>query len=665
MAEGKLKIHSENLLPIIKKWLYSDRDIFLRELVSNSCDALSKLVLLRDSQGIEVDEKAFRVEVKLDKEAKTITISDNGIGMSKEEVEEYICQLAFSGAEDFMKKYETSETKDSFIGHFGLGFYSAFMVSENVHIETKSYKEDSPAAHWDSDGSTSYNIDKSSKGDRGTDIVLHINDDEFLEEAHVSSTLKKYCSFLPYPVYFNEERINPDEPLWIKSPSDCTDEEYLNFYRKLYPAEPDPIFWIHLNIDHPFNLQGILYFPKITPRFDFAKSHMKLFSNRVFVSDNVEGLFPDFLGVLRGTIDSSDIPLNVSRSYLQMDSTVRKLATHIAKKVADKLGAFYKNEQEKFEGAWPNMETIIKLGMLHDDKFYERAKPFLIWKNTEDKWQTIETYSETHQEGYEGKVFYTTSDSSHSTFLDLYKEKGIEVLIGGGALDTAIFNNIETKSEGKVKFQRIDGGIDDVIIDGDKSKDVLEADGKSEAAHIAENIKADLDIEGIEVEAKSLATESLPGFVMIDEASRRMREYMSMTQKEMPQGIFGKHTFVVNTNNKLVEKLATIREMDVNLAKLITTQIYHTSLLAQKELHPDTLSEYIQQTNQAIEKLAMGYGVDIPVSKKECPDGVCSIDSSNAEETCSVDTSAAAEEACTIENTVASEDACTIEAEKE
>ncbi len=612
MAEGKLKIHSENLLPIIKKWLYSDRDIFLRELVSNSCDALSKLCILRDSEGLEVDESAFRIEVNLDKEAKTITIIDNGLGMTPHEVEEYICQLAFSGAEDFAKKYETKETKDSFIGHFGLGFYSAFMVSSDVEIDTLSYKRGEVAAHWKSDGSTSYHLTEGTWSTRGTKITLHVSDEEYLDPVKVKQTLKKYCAFLPFPVYFqegpsNQERINPDEPLWVKNPSQCTDEEYLAFYKKLYPFEPDPIFWIHLNIDHPFHLQGILFFPKITPRFDFSHSNMKLFSSRVFVSENVEGLFPDFLTVLRGAIDSSDIPLNVSRSYLQMDSTVRKLSLHIAKKVADKLATFYAETPDKYEKAWPDMETIIKLGMLHDEKFYERAQPLLIWKNTEGKWQTVETYNKAHGEAYNHKVFYTINDSEHSTFLDLYKEKGIEVLIAGGTLDTAIFNNLESKSEPKFKFQRVDGGIDDLIIDSNKAKDLLHADGRSEAAHIAEKIKLDLEVDGIGVEAKSLATESLPGFVMIDESARRMREYLIMTQKEMPHDIFGKHTFVVNTNNPLIQKMLQIREAEPELAKLLIKQIYHTSLLAQRELHPEILPHYIKQTTQTLEKLAMGY----------------------------------------------------------
>lgn len=607
MSEGTLKIHSENLLPIIKKWLYSDRDIFLRELISNSCDAISKLRLLRDSEGVEVDETTFRIEVMLDPANKTIKICDNGLGMSQAEVEEYICQLAFSGAEAFIEKYESKEAKEAFIGHFGLGFYSAFMVSSQVEIVTKSYRSEDEAAHWKSDGSSTYTLETADKQERGTEITLHIQDEEFLDPALVKSTLKKYCSFLPYPIYFNEERINPDDPLWIKNPKDCSAQEYLDFYKKLHPFEPDPIFWIHLNIDHPFHLQGILYFPKITPRFDFSKSNMKLFSNRVFVSDHVEGIFPDFLSVLRGAIDSSDIPLNVSRSTLQMDSTVRKLSAHIAKKVADKLASLYKNDQKHFTQIWPDLETIVKLGMLHDDKFYERAKSFLIWKNVNEEWLTLDTYVEKHSEEYQNKVFYTASDVGHSAFLDLYKEKGIEVLVAGGPLDTAIFNNLETKHEKKVHFQRIDGGIDDVIVDSEKTKDLLSADGRSEAAHIADRIKNDLAVDGVEVEAKSLATDALPGFVMIDEGARRMRDYLTMTQKEMPKELFGKHTFVVNTNNKLIEQIDKIREKQPELAKQLVLQLYHTSLLAQKELHPESLPDYIKQTNSVLEQLAHGW----------------------------------------------------------
>ena len=607
MAEGKLKIHSENLLPIIKKWLYSDKDIFLRELVSNSCDALSKLVHLRNYHQVDVDEAAFRIEVLLNPDEKTLVISDTGLGMTLEEVEEYICQLAFSGAEDFVKKYETKDSKEAFIGHFGLGFYSAFMVADQVEIETKSYKTEEKAAYWNSDGSTSYELSEANKQERGTKITLHINDEEFLNPVKIQQILKKYCSFLPYPVFFNEERINPDEPLWTKNATQCSEQDYLAFYKTLYPHEPDPIFWIHLNIDHPFHLQGILYFPKITPRFDFSKSSMKLYSNRVFVSDNVEGIFPDFLSVLRGAIDSSDIPLNVSRSYLQMDSTVRKLASHISKKVADKLASFYADAPEMFEKAWPDMETIIKLGMLHDEKFFERAKPFLIWKNTDNKWQTVEEYQKAHQTDYDGKVFYTSNHSEHSTFLDLYKEKKIEVFIAGGTLDTAIFNNLESKYDGKLRFQRIDGGIDDVIIDSTKTKDLLASDGRSESAHIAETLKQDLNISGVDVEAKSLATETLAAFVVIDENSRRMRDYLTMTQKEMPRDIFGKHTLVVNTNNKLIEKILQIRDREPDLAKLLLTQVYHSTLLAQQELHPDLLLQHLKETTQALEALAMGY----------------------------------------------------------
>jgi molecular chaperone HtpG len=337
MTEGTLKINTEKLLPIIKKWLYSDKEIFLRELVSNACDALSKLKILREQGEIEFSDDELKIDIRLDAEAKTLTISDTGIGMTAEEVEKYIAQLAFSGAEDFLSKYEGSEEKNQVIGHFGLGFYSAYMVSSKVEIDTLSYQERAEPAHWVCDGTSSYTLDKGTRAERGTTITLHIEDEDFLEEARIASLLSRYCAFLPYPIHLEGEHINHKDPLWLKSPADCTEEEYLEFYRQLHPMEPEPIFWVHLNVDYPFHLKGILYFPHIHNRFDFQKKPVKLFCNRVFVSDNCSDLIPEYLSIMRGAIDSPDIPLNVSRSYLQMDKTVRSLSNHIAKKVADRL----------------------------------------------------------------------------------------------------------------------------------------------------------------------------------------------------------------------------------------------------------------------------------------------------------------------------------------
>lgn len=606
MSKNTLKIHSENILPIIKQWLYSDKDIFLRELISNSCDAISKLKILADEGKAKLEgDENFRIDVAIDKEAKTITIRDNGIGMTGKEVDKYISQLAFSGAEEFVKKYKSAEEKDQIIGHFGLGFYSSFMVSTQVEIDTKSYQARTKAAHWTCDGSCEYELLDSERKERGTEITLHIGEDsvEYLDEAKVTEIIKQYCSFLPYPIYVGEDHINQKEPLWLKNPSECTDEEYKEFYRALYPMEPEPIFWIHLNVDYPFHLKGILYFPKITQRFDFQKSHTQLYCNRVFVSDDVKDILPEHLAVLRGAIDSPDIPLNVSRSYLQMDRTVRQLGAHISKKVSDRLVSLFNSDREAFQNAWEDIETIVKIGCLHDEKFYERVKDILIWKNADDTWTTLTDYIEAHKEAYSGKVYYTMAEKSHSDFLNLYKEKKIEVLTIGGPLDSTLFNHLENKNEG-VKFQRIDGGIDDLILDSEKEQAILDADGKSESGKIAEFVKNTLDVKELEVEAKSLASDTVPGFVVIDEQTRRMRDYFAMTQKDMPLDAFGKRTFVVNTNNRLIKSAYGLQSKDPELAKALTQHLFDISLLGQKELHADQVSNFITRANDVLAKLA-------------------------------------------------------------
>ncbi len=594
MAEGTLKINTEKLLPIIKKWLYSEKDIFLRELVSNSCDALSKLKILREQGETDFEDSEMRIDLTLDKENKTLTIADTGLGMSSEEVEKYIAQLAFSGAEEFLTKYQNKEEKDQVIGHFGLGFYSAYMVSSKVEIQTKSYRKSDSAVFWSCDGSTSYTIDEGKKDARGTEITLFIEEEEFLEEARLREILNRYCTFLPYPIYLNGEHINHKDPLWLKSPSDCTEQEYLEFYRQLHPMEPDPIFWVHLNVDYPFHLKGILYFPKIDQRFDFQKNHIKLFCNRVFVSDNCQDLIPEYLTVLRGAIDSPDIPLNVSRSYLQMDRTVRSLSSHISKKVADRLATLYRTEKENFENQWDNVETIIKLGVIHDEKFYEKVKDFLLWKNLDGEWTTLSSYLERNPE----KIFYT--QDPEAPFLSVYKEKSIEVLIARGPLDTPLMNFLELKLS-PAKFQRIDGGLDPAILDQDREKTVLDTDGKTESSKIADFVRSSLSIENLEVEAKSLASEGLPAFIMLDEQTRRMRDSLSLSNQQLPPGLMDKKTFVVNTNSPLIH--AVTKHKDPELAKEILLQLYQLSQLSQKELPPKDLPQFIERSSKVLAQL--------------------------------------------------------------
>ncbi len=608
MTTGTLKIHTENILPIIKKWLYSDKDIFIRELVSNSCDAIQKCRVLREHGEIATPDEDFRIDISIDKDARTLTFSDNGIGMTADEVEKYIAQVAFSGAEEFVDKYSSQNEKDQIIGHFGLGFYSAYMVAEKVEIDTLSYQPNAEAALWICDGSTSYTLDSGSKKERGTQITLFVDkeNDEFLEEAKFRKILQQYCAYLPFPIYLNGSQINKKQPLWLKNAADCTDEEYLEFYRALYPLEPDPIFWIHLNVDYPFNLKGILYFPKISRRFDWSHNSIKLFCNRVFVSDHCKDLIPDYLMILRGAIDSPDIPLNVSRSTLQMDRTVRQLSQHISKKVSDRLSTLHTSDRDHFLSLWPDIEMIIKLGMLQDDKFYERSKDFLVWKNLDGEWTTAADYIERHKDTYKGKVFYTTEEQKQSHILDLYKQKGIEILTASSPVDTPLINLIEGKFD-DIKFQRIDGALDETILDSSREKTLLDADGRTESFHIAEFIRSKLG-QNIPVEAKSLAQDSVPALLIVDEEMRRMCETMALAQQQLPPGLAAKRTFVVNTNSKLVQSIYKLREKDPELSQEMVHHLYELSLLSQRELGADALSQFVARSNQILEKMTAFIG---------------------------------------------------------
>lgn len=600
MSGKTLKIHTENILPIIKQWLYSDKEIFVRELISNACDALQKCKILREHKQADIADDSLRIDLIIDKSAKTLVFADTGIGMSAEEVEKYIAQIAFSGAEEFLGKYQSNAEKDQIIGHFGLGFYSAYMVAHKVTIDTLSYAADAVPAFWSCDGSTEYTLEKGEQSARGTKITLHIDKDneEFLEEERLKSIIQRYCAFLPFPIYLNGTRINDKEPLWLKNAAECTDADYLNFYRALYPGEPDPMFWIHLSVDYPFHLKGILYFPKITRQFDWSRNTIKLFCNRVFVADDCKDLIPDYLMILRGAIDSPDIPLNVSRSALQMDKTVKQLSQHICKKVSDRLSALYTSERDAFLKAWPDIEMIIKLGILQDEKFYERSKGFLVWKNSDNTWTTIEEYLERHK----NKVFYTVEGHHQEQFLQLYKDKGIEVLYTSSVVDSPLINFLERKMD-NVEFQRIDGAIDSAILDSSREKTLLDADGKTEAVKIADFVRSRMNLKDVDVEAKSLSSDAVPAFIVLDEGMRRMRETLALSQQTMLPGMAPKRTFVVNTNNKLINAVYQLRDKDPDLAKDMLLHLYDLSLLSQKELDPAQLSPFIARANQVMEKM--------------------------------------------------------------
>src|SRR3990167_2682100 len=489
MRQNNLSVHSENILPIIKKWLYPEKDIFIRELVSNATDALNKVNILSE-QG-ETEKSDLKISVSIDKKDKTLTISDTGIGMTEEEVEKYIAQIAFSGAEEFALKFQKETEKDPIIGHFGLGFYSAYMVASKVEINTLSYKPNAAPVFWSCDGSSSYSIGKGTLASRGTQITLYLDDLEYLEEARLKELLNRYCSFMPFPIDLNGKPLGNEEPLWNKAPSMCKEEDYLNFYKKLFPLDPDPIFYIHLNVDYPFHLKGILFFPKIHRRFDANESSIQLFCNRVFVSESCKDILPDYLMVLRGAIDSPDIPLNVSRSYLQVDKNVKQLSQHISKKISDKLSQLYKTDKEKYIASWPDIELLVKLVILQDEKFFERAKDLLIWKSSNNQWAPI-------QEGTKQIVYSTTENTP---LLKLYQE---EVLFATSPIDTAVIQHLENKRN--ITFQRIDGALDDRLLDKEKDKTLLDEEGKTESSRIADFIRKSLRVE---VEAKSLASSLL------------------------------------------------------------------------------------------------------------------------------------------------------------
>ncbi len=577
MANGKIGVSTKDLFPIIKKFLYSDHDIFLREIVSNAVDASQKLKVLAQSGEFKGELGELKVRVSVDPKKKTITVSDNGIGMTAEEVDKYINQIAFSGAEEFLEKHKDDAA--TIIGHFGLGFYSAFMVSDSVEIITKSYKEGSEAVRWQCTGDPEYTLEPAKRDERGTDIIMHVSDEEkdFLSEQKVQELLNKYCKFLPMPIVFGKKKewkdgknvetdednvINNTTPAWTKKPSELKDEDYLNFYRELYPMSDEPLFNIHLNVDYPFNLTGILYFPKIKSNIDINRNKIQLYCNQVFVTDSVEGIVPDFLTLLHGVIDSPDIPLNVSRSYLQSDSNVKKISSHITKKVADRLEEIFKNDRKTFEEKWDDLKIFIAYGMLTDEKFSERAQKFALLKNVDGKYFTYEEYknlikgAQTDKEGNLVYLYTNDKDAQYS-FISSAQGKGYDVLVMDGQLDTPLMNHLEQKFE-KSKFTRVDSDtIDKLIVKDDAPALTLTTRQKSELEETFRSQLPTIDKTNFVVTVEPLSASEFPVVVTQNEWMRRMKE-MSAVQGgmmsfygEMPDSF----NIVINGNHPLVERL--------------------------------------------------------------------------------------------------------------
>ena len=575
MKQGNFGVTTENIFPVIKKFLYSDHEIFIREIVSNAVDATQKLKTLAGKGDFQGEMGELKVKVSIDKDAKTITVSARGIGMTAEEIDKYINQIAFSGANDFLEKYK--DDANAIIGHFGLGFYSAFMVSKQVDIITKSYK-DAPAIKWSCDGSPSYTIEETDKADRGTDIVMHIDDDcqEFLEKNKMEELLRKYCHFLPVPIAFGKKTewkdgkqvdteedliINDVEPLWTKKPADLKDEDYKEFYRHLFPMADEPLFWIHLNVDYPFNLTGILYFPKIKNNLDVQRNKIQLYCNQVFVTDAVDGIVPEFLTLLHGVIDSPDIPLNVSRSYLQSDANVKKISGYITKKVSDKLASIFKNEREDFEKKWDDIKIFIHYGMLSQEDYYDKAKQYFLLKDTEGKHYTLEEYAalvKDNQTNVDGQVVYLYANDKDAqyTYIEAAKNKGYNVLMMDGQLDTPLMAMLERKLE-KTTFTRVDADvIDRLIKKEDTKRELLEAERADKLSSLFNSQMPRTDKVDYHVEAQPLGEDQLPVMITQSEYMRRMKE-----MARLPPGMsfYGDmpdmYTLVLNTDAPLIKQV--------------------------------------------------------------------------------------------------------------
>ncbi len=630
MKKGNIGVTTENIFPVIKKFLYSDHEIFLREMVSNAVDATQKLKTLAAQGDFKGEMGDITVHVAVDSEKGTLTISDRGIGMTAEEIDKYINQIAFSGVNDFLDKYK--DTANSIIGHFGLGFYSAFMVSKKVEIVTKSYKEGATAVKWSCDGSPEFELEETEKADRGSDIILYIDDDckEFLEKARIKSLLNKYCKFLPVPVAFGKKTewkdgkqieteednvINNVEPLWTKTPSSLKDEDYKSFYRTLYPMQDEPLFWIHLNVDYPFNLTGILYFPRIKNNIDLQRNKIQLYCNQVFVTDQVEGIVPDFLTLLHGVIDSPDIPLNVSRSYLQSDSNVKKISTYITKKVADRLASLFKEDRKAYEEKWDNLKIFINYGMLSQEDFYDRAKDFALLKDTEGKHFTFEEYKtliKDNQTDKEGNLVYLYANNAEEqySYIESAKAKGYSVLLFDGQLDAPMVSMLEQKFE-KSRFTRVDSDIiDRLIVKEDVKKDELSVEERDNMTQVFSSQMPKLEHAEFMVNVEALGENAQPVVITQNEYMRRMKE-MSQFQPGMSfyQQMPDSYNLVLNSEHPLIKKVLddtkaacgeTLVPIDAEIKSLEAKQSALKQLLDKKK--PEELTQEEKDERQNTEK---------------------------------------------------------------
>ncbi len=656
LEQGTISIHTENIFPIIKKSLYSDHQIFLRELVSNAVDAIQKLKMVSRAGDYAGDIGEPEIQIAIDKNNKTVSISDNGIGMTAEEVKKYINQVAFSSAEEFIHKYQ-GKSDQPIIGHFGLGFYSSFMVAQKVEIDTLSYREGAQAVHWSCDGSPAFTLDESTRTTRGTTITLTLQaeEEDYLESARIKNLVKTYCDFMPVPIKLEGEVLNQQKAPWRESPSNLSKEEYLEFYRYLYPFQEEPLLWVHLNTDYPFIINGILYFPKMKPDVDVTKGQIKLFCNQVFVSDNCEEIIPQFLTPMRGVIDSTDIPLNVSRSALQGDRTVRKIGDYIAKKVGDRLKELYRDNREQYINAWKDLSTFVKFGVLNDEKFKKQVEDIIIFRTTAkvaekapaetpavevqsqegDLWQditpkpsspentglstpytTLKEYLERNKERHENRVFYATDETTQTTYIELHKSQGLEVLFLDSFIDTHFINFLE-REYNDVKFTRVDSDLDNTLLDQDKSGEIVDPKtNKTRTEVIKELFEKALNKPRLNIRTEALKSENPlgtpPAMVLLPEILRRLREMNAMMQQqttEFPED----HILLVNTAHPLIQNLANLNQGSIiqadgqsptnPLVNLICQHVYDLALMSQKGFDADGMKSFVERSNDVLTKL--------------------------------------------------------------
>ena len=656
--KGSLSISSENIFPVIKKWLYSDHDIFYRELISNGCDAITKLKKLELMGEYEKPEDfEYKIQVTVNPNEKTITFTDNGLGMTEEEVDEYINQIAFSGAQDFLNKYKDKANEDQIIGHFGLGFYSAFMVADKVTIDSRSYKKDAKPVHWESEGGTEFEMGEGTREEQGTTIVLYLNEDstEFSNEYRAREVIEKYCGFMPVPIYLDnaaegpqyetiekdqltdkdtiietiveeaktEEKekengeketvevspakekykilkrpvaLNDVSPLWNKHPNECTEEEYKAFYRKVFMDYKEPLFWIHLNMDYPFNLKGILYFPKINTEYDSLEGTIKLYNNQVFIADNIKEVIPEFLMLLKGVIDCPDLPLNVSRSALQNDGFVKKISDYITKKVADKLSGMCKTDRENYEKYWDDISPFIKFGCLKDEKFEEKMKDYILFKDLDGKYLTLQDCLDNAKEKHENVIYYVTDEKEQSQYINMFRKEGLDAVYMGHSIDSPFIGQLEQKHEG-LKFLRIDADVTDTFKEEVKEEDAETF--KADAQKLTDTFKKALANDKLEIKVEKLKDGQLASMITVSEENRRMQDMMKMyNMYGMDPSMFGSvgETLVLNANNKLVQYVLAHEEGD--LTEKICRQLYDMASLSHGSLTPERMTQFIARSNE-------------------------------------------------------------------